>query len=46
MNAQFDRMKALIEKAGQGKIALALRDLMKDESERDKQGIKDNQPKN
>lgn len=33
MDAQFKRMVALIEKAGQGKIVLALRDLMKDESE-------------
>ncbi len=31
MDAQFKRMVALIEKAGQGKIVLALRDMMKDE---------------
>ena len=34
MDAQFKRMVALIEKAGQGKLVLALRDLMRDESER------------
>ena len=34
MDAQFKRMEALIEKAGKGKLVLALRDLMKDEFER------------
>ena len=33
MDAQFKRMEALIEKAGKGKLVLALRDLMKDEFE-------------
>lgn len=41
MDAQFKRMVALIEKAGQGKLVLALRDLMKDESERDGTGNKE-----
>jgi len=41
MDAQFKRMVALIEKAGQGKLVLALRDLMKDESERNGTGNKE-----
>ena len=41
MDAQFKRMVALIEKAGQGKLVLALRDLMKDEVNRDREGNKE-----
>ena len=40
MDAQFKRMVALIEKAGQGKLVLALRDLMRDETDRDRTSIK------
>ena len=41
MDAQFKRMVALIVKAGQGKLVLALRDLMRDESERSGEGSKE-----
>lgn len=41
MDAQFKRMVALIEKAGQGKLVMAIRDLMRDESERGRQGSKE-----
>ena len=40
MDAQFKRMVALIEKAGQGKIVLALRDMMKDEFQTNGNSIK------
>ena len=40
MDAQFKRMVALIEKAGQGKLVLALRDMMKHETNGNREGSK------